>query len=84
MILDLGVRGKNLGIENNAYGLTHYNGRVVEEALSGACDLIEASDLVSRIRLVKSAGRARLCQKGRKARRPRIGGGDQGHQGRRR
>src|SRR5918994_4830846 len=34
MILDLAGRGKNLGIENNAYGLTHFNGRILEEALS--------------------------------------------------
>ena len=54
MILDLAGRGKNLGIENNAYGLTHFNGRLLEEALSGACNLTDASNLVSSIRLVKS------------------------------
>ncbi|HKG72684.1 MAG TPA: aminopeptidase P family N-terminal domain-containing protein, partial [Aestuariivirgaceae bacterium] len=54
MILDLAGRGKNLGIENNAYGLTHFNGRILEEALSGACNLTDASNLVSSIRLVKS------------------------------
>jgi Xaa-Pro dipeptidase len=54
MLLDLGARGRKLGIETNSYGLTHSNGRAVEEALSNVCALIEASDLVSRIRLVKS------------------------------
>jgi Xaa-Pro dipeptidase len=54
MLLDLGLRGQKLGIETNSYGLTHYNGRSVEEALSNICALVEASDLVSRIRLVKS------------------------------
>lgn len=54
MLLDLGVRGRKLGIETNSYGLTHYHGRAVEEALSNICALVEASDLVSRIRLVKS------------------------------
>jgi Xaa-Pro aminopeptidase len=54
MLLDLGIRGRKLGIETNSYGLTHFNGRAVEEALSNICALVEASDLVSRIRLVKS------------------------------
>jgi Xaa-Pro dipeptidase len=54
MLLDLGLRGRKLGVETNSYGLTHYNGRAVEEALSNICALVEASDLVSRIRLVKS------------------------------
>ncbi|MGH6874060.1 MAG: aminopeptidase P family N-terminal domain-containing protein [Aestuariivirgaceae bacterium] len=54
MILDLAGRGKSLGIETNAYGLTHFNGRILEESLSGACNLTDASNLVSGIRLVKS------------------------------
>jgi Xaa-Pro dipeptidase len=54
MIVGLGGRGKKLGIETNAYGLTHFNGKAVEAALAGACTLAEASDLVSRIRLIKS------------------------------
>ena len=63
MLLDLGVRGKKLGIETNSYGLTHYNGRAVEEALSNICALIEASDLVSRIRLVKSSAELAYVKK---------------------
>jgi Xaa-Pro dipeptidase len=54
MIVGLGGRGKKLGIEINAYGLTHFNGKAVEAALAGACTLADASDLVSRIRLIKS------------------------------
>lgn len=54
MIVGLGGRGKKLGIETNAYGLTHFNGKAVEAALAGACTLADASDLVSRIRLIKS------------------------------
>jgi Xaa-Pro dipeptidase len=54
MVIDLGGRGKTFGIETNAYGLTHFNGRAVEESLSGICRLSDASNLVSRIRLVKS------------------------------
>src|SRR5215211_1003315 len=42
-----GCRGKRLGIETDAYGLTGYNLKRVEAALEGFCELVEASDLVS-------------------------------------
>jgi Xaa-Pro dipeptidase len=49
-----GCRGKRLGIEADAYGLTGFNLRRVEAALDGFCELVEASDLVTRLRVVKS------------------------------
>jgi Xaa-Pro dipeptidase len=49
-----GCRGKRLGIETDAYGLTGYNLKRVEAALDGFCELVEASDLVTRLRAVKS------------------------------
>ena len=49
-----GCRGKRLGIETDAYGLTGYNLGRVAAALSGFCELVEASDLVTRLRAVKS------------------------------
>src|SRR3712207_348991 len=49
-----GCGGKRLGIETDAYGLTGYNLKRVEAALSGFCELVEASDLVTRLRAVKS------------------------------
>ena len=54
MLESLGAKGKRLGIETNAYGLTHYNGKQVEEALAGFCELRDTSELVGRIRAVKS------------------------------
>ena len=54
MLKDLGAAGKRLGIETDAYGLTHYNGKQVDEALEGFCRLVDASDLVNRLRAVKS------------------------------
>ena len=54
MLDSLGARGKRLGIETNAYGLTHFNGKAVDAALEGFCRLEEASDLVSSLRGVKS------------------------------
>jgi Xaa-Pro dipeptidase len=49
-----GCAGKRLGIETDAYGLTGYNLKRVEAALDGFCELIEASDLVTALRAVKS------------------------------
>src|SRR5690242_1142858 len=49
-----GCKGKKLGVEYDAYGLTARNGKRLEAALAGFATLDDASDLVSRIRLVKS------------------------------
>jgi Xaa-Pro dipeptidase len=49
-----GVAGKKLGVEWEAYGLTARNGMRLQAAFDGFATLIDASDLVSRQRLVKS------------------------------
>jgi Xaa-Pro dipeptidase len=49
-----GCRGRKLGVEYEAYGLTARNGKRLEAALEGFATLEDASDLVSRLRLVKS------------------------------
>jgi Xaa-Pro dipeptidase len=49
-----GCRGKLLGIETDAYGLTGYNLKRVETTLDGFCELVEASDLVTALRAIKS------------------------------
>ena len=49
-----GLKGKRLGVEWEAYGLTARNGRRLAAALDGFCELVDASDLVSRLRVVKS------------------------------
>jgi Xaa-Pro dipeptidase len=54
MLADLGAQGKRLGIETNSYGLTYHNGKAVAEALDGFCRLSDASNLIDRLRLVKS------------------------------
>lgn len=48
------LSGKKLGVEWESYGLTAANGRRLEHALDGFCDLVDASTLISRQRLVKS------------------------------
>ena len=49
-----GCRGKRLGVEWEAYGLTARNGQRLAAALEGFCTLADASELVSRLRVVKS------------------------------
>ena len=49
-----GLKGKRLGVEWNAYGLTAALGFRVRAALEGFAEFEDASDLVSRLRLVKS------------------------------
>jgi Xaa-Pro dipeptidase len=49
-----GGRGRRLGVEWDAYGLTAANGRALDAALDGFCRLEDASRLVSELRLVKS------------------------------
>lgn len=54
-ILDeLGLAGGRVGVEFATHGLTAANGREVEGALADGCTLVDASDLVRRLRLVKS------------------------------
>ncbi len=54
MVAAYGGRGKRIGVEYHAYGLTAQRGRMVDAAFAGFCELIDASDLVRLLRLVKS------------------------------
>ena len=66
MVADYGGRGRRIGAEYHAYGLTAQRGRMVEAAFAGFCELVDASDLVRLLRLVKSpAELAYLRQAGR-------------------
>ena len=47
-------RGKRLGVEYHAYGLTAQRGQMVDAALAGFCRTEDASDVVRLLRLVKS------------------------------
>jgi Xaa-Pro dipeptidase len=66
MVADYGGRGKQIGVEYHAYGLTAQRGKMVDAAFAGFCELVDASDLVRLLRLVKSpAELAYLRQAGR-------------------
>ncbi len=49
-----GCGGQRLGVEWESYGLTARNGMRLSHALEGFCTLADASELVTRLRLVKS------------------------------
>ena len=63
MLESLGVRGKRLGIETNSYGLTHFNGKAVDAAMEGFCELVECTNLIDRLRLVKSPAELKFVRK---------------------
>ena len=50
-----GCQGERLGVEYESYGLTGRNALRLNAALDGWCDLVDASELVNRLRVVKSA-----------------------------
>ena len=54
ILTEHGCRGSRLGIEWEAYGLTARNGQRLAAELDGFCETMDASDLVSRLRVVKS------------------------------
>jgi Xaa-Pro dipeptidase len=54
MVRELGGQGRRIGVEYDSYGLTHFNGRRLEASFDGVATLVDASDLVPRLRAVKS------------------------------
>ncbi len=54
LLRDLGLQGKTLGIELESYGLTGRSWERLRTTLDGFCRLEDASDLVNRLRIVKS------------------------------
>ena len=58
-----GCRGKKLGVEWEAYGLTARSGRRLAAALDGFSELLDASELVSRLRAIKSAAEIEYVRK---------------------
>ncbi|GGH28675.1 Xaa-Pro dipeptidase [Alsobacter metallidurans] len=53
LLRDLGA-GRRIGVEFDSYGLTHASGRKLEAALAGTADLSDISDVMPRLRAVKS------------------------------
>jgi Xaa-Pro dipeptidase len=55
LLAEKGLAGKRLGVEYETHGLTAANGRRLDAALDGFATTVDASDLIARLRLVKSA-----------------------------
>jgi len=66
MVAEYCGRGRRIGVEYHAYGFTAQRGKMVDAAFAEFCELVDASDLVRLLRLVKSpAELAYLRQAGR-------------------
>lgn len=63
LLEDLGMTGKRLGIETDTHGLTACNGGLLNKALAGVVTLVEASELFSDLRLIKSAAEIAYARK---------------------
>jgi Xaa-Pro dipeptidase len=54
LLAELGLTGARLGVETDTHGLTAMNGDRLRARLAGLATLVEASDLVPALRLIKS------------------------------
>ena len=62
IVAEKGLGGGRIGIELDNYGLTGANYVRVRDALEGVGDLVDASDLVRALRIVKSAAEVALIR----------------------
>lgn len=60
---EYGCRGKTLGVEWESYGLTARNGQRLSAAMEGYCTLTDASELVSKLRVIKSPAEIEYVRK---------------------
>ncbi len=58
-----GCRGKRMGVEWESYGLTARNGQRLNAAMDGFCELLDASELVTKLRVVKSPAEIEYVRK---------------------
>ncbi len=54
VIADLGLKGGKLGVEYDTHGLTAKNGRALDAGLQAKATLVDASEIVPGLRVVKS------------------------------
>lgn len=54
LLEDHGLGGKRIGVEYQAVGLNAFRGQMLDARLEGFCDCVDASDVIDRLRLVKS------------------------------
>ena len=54
ILIDLDLKGKNIGIEYDSYGLTGRNALMLNSSLKNFCNLLDKSELISCLRVIKS------------------------------
>ncbi len=62
IMAEKGLEGGRVAIELDTYGLTGFNHALVQEALGGFCQLVDGSDIVRDLRLVKSPAEIALVR----------------------
>jgi Xaa-Pro dipeptidase len=60
---DMDLLGSRIGVEYNTHGLTAHNGRLLDEQLKTFGKIEDASDLIPRLRLVKSPAELKKVEK---------------------
>jgi Xaa-Pro dipeptidase len=63
LLNDLGLLGCRIGVEYDTHGLTAYNGRRLDEQLTTFGQIVDASGIVSRLRLFKSPAEVAKTEK---------------------
>jgi Xaa-Pro dipeptidase len=63
LLNDLGLLGCRIGVEYDTHGLTAYNGRRLDEQLATFGQIVDASGIVSRLRLFKSPAEVAKTEK---------------------
>ncbi len=63
ILADRGLTGRRVGIETDSHGLTGFNHAAVTAVADGAVTLVEASDIVRALRLVKSPAELELVDR---------------------
>jgi Xaa-Pro dipeptidase len=63
LLMDLDLLGKRIGVEYDTHGLTGRNAKLLDHQLMSFGTLVEASYIVSRLRLVKSAAEIEYAEK---------------------
>tara|TARA_X000001036_G_scaffold90915_1_gene83244 strand:- start:52 stop:1203 length:1152 start_codon:yes stop_codon:yes gene_type:complete len=52
---ELNLKGKKIGVEYEAYGMTGRNALKLNKALDGYCDIEDQSELITKLRVIKSS-----------------------------
>ena len=60
---ELNLKGKNIGVEYEAYGLTGRNALRLNESLKNFCDIKDESELITNLRVIKSNEEIRYVTK---------------------